>query len=144
MKNLVIYDSQFGNTQKVAEVIAETVKGRAVNVKDFSQKMLAGIDLLVVGSPIQGWRPLPSITALLTSLPANSLKGIKIAAFDTRVKMFLSGDAAGKIEKRLIELGGQTAVAPGKFFVKGQQGPLFEGELAKAQVWAKKINTAAK
>lgn len=40
MKLLVVYDSQFGNTRKIAEVIAETIRGKAVKVSDFKKEML--------------------------------------------------------------------------------------------------------
>lgn len=139
MTILVIYDSLFGNTQIVAETIAETVKGKSVRVTDFRKEMLDGVSLLVVGCPIHGWRPSEGATSFLTSLPTGSLKRVGVAAFDTRVKIFFSGDASGKINERLIELGGKSVAPPGKFYVKGKEGPLVEGELEKAKSWSRDI-----
>jgi hypothetical protein len=49
MGALVIYDSMFGNTER----IIREVKGKAVRAGEFKGEMLKGISLLVVGSPIQ-------------------------------------------------------------------------------------------
>jgi flavodoxin len=139
MNSLIIYDSQFGNTRKVAEEIAGTLKGKAIYVKDFKKNMLKSLNLLVVGSPIQAWRPTKQISDFLSSLPTGCLKGIKVTAFDTRVKIFFSGDAAGKINVALEKLGGEIVSTPQKYYVKGKEGPLVEGELDNARNWAKKI-----
>src|SRR5512141_159076 len=104
MKALVVYDSAHGNTKSVAEAIAGSLDGmqaRSVPVGDFKPGTLAAGDLLVVGSPINGWRPTPKITALLSALGDGSLQGVKAAAFDTRVRMFIHGDAAKKIAHAL-------------------------------------------
>jgi len=142
MNAFVVYDTQFGNTQKIAEAVAETVGAKAVRVAEFKTEMLVGISLLIVGSPILGWRPSEPTTAFLDSLSAGSLEGIRVAAFDTRVKMFISGSASDKLDKRLVELGGISVASPGKFYVKGKQGPLLKNELEKARIWAKDILAA--
>lgn len=56
MKALVIFDTNYGNTKFVADSIAgELGEGaRSVSVKDLRDSDLAGIGLLVVGSPIIG------------------------------------------------------------------------------------------
>lgn len=140
MTSLVIYDSLFGNTKKIAETIAEELKGKAVNVRDFKNEMLESVALLIVGSPINGWRPTKLIAEFLSSLPKESLKGINTAAFDTRIEIFFSGDASGKIDKLLVGLGGKSISKPGKFYVKGKEGPLIDGELENVKSWAKEIS----
>jgi flavodoxin len=141
MKTLVVYDSQFGNTKKVAETVAAVLKGKAVNVSDFHDEMLKGVTVLIVGSPILGWRPSVKTATFLSSLLPGSLVAMSVAAFDTRVNVFFSGDASKKIEKQLVSFGGKQIVPPGKFYVKGKEGPLTEGELEKAKTWAKAILT---
>jgi flavodoxin len=136
MKSLVVYDSQFGNTKKIAEMIAETVKGKAVHVRDYKKEMLTGVALLVTGCPIIGWRPSDGMVSFLSSLPEKSLIGVNIAAFDTRIKTFFSGDAVHKVNSQLMKLGGKSIVDPEKFYVKGKEGPLIDGELDKAKTWA--------
>lgn len=142
MKALVIYDSQYGNTKIIAETIAAELENASLEqVNSINASSLDGIDLLVVGSPIHGWRPSEKMIAFISGLKSNQLKGIKAAAFDTRAKFFLHGDAAGKIAKSLEEAGAEIAAKPEGFFVKGTEGPLLPGEQERAKDWAKAIKT---
>ncbi|HJV99653.1 MAG TPA: flavodoxin domain-containing protein [Arthrobacter sp.] len=145
MKSYVVYDSAYGNTKAVAEAVAEglkPVRAAAVSVTEFNPGILAGGDLLVVGSPINGWRPTPKITELLTQLGNGRLKDIKAAAFDTRVRFFIHGDAAKKMTKLLKEAGAHVISEPAPFYVRGTEGPLRAGELDKAATWAKSLASA--
>lgn len=136
MRSLVVYDSYYGNTQKIAETVADEIEGRLVKVQDFRKEILQDVTLLIVGCPIHGWRPSKPIADFLASLPRESLKGVEVAAFDTRIKGFFSGSASDKVNKKLVELGGKSVAPPGKFIVKGKTGPLAEGELENAKLWA--------
>lgn len=138
MKTLVIYDSAFGNTKRLAEEIANELGADIVRVTDASSGDLAKYELLIVGSPIQGWRPLEPMTNFLTSLPPGSLKGIKAATLDTRISLFIHGDAT---EKMAVDLkaAGAVVVSSEYFFVRGRFGPLKKGELERAVAWAKKL-----
>jgi menaquinone-dependent protoporphyrinogen IX oxidase len=59
MKVLVIYDSNFGNTKFIADVIAHEMDGetKVFSVSESSAVSFDHIDLLIVGSPIVGWKP---------------------------------------------------------------------------------------
>ena len=97
MKALVIYDSNLGNTKLIAETIAAglgegTCSLSVVNVKADD---LMGVGLLVVGSPIVGWKPTERMQQFLAGLKPGQLTGIKATTFDTRVKLFIHGDADG-------------------------------------------------
>ena len=148
MKTLVIYDSVFGNTEKIAQAIAAALGTAAIPVSQADTGQLRGLDVLVVGSPTRGFRPTKGINKLLNDLPKKHLAGVRIAAFDTRIdletidsKVFRfvvdkGGYAAKTIAKSLEKKGGQLS-APGEgFYVTGEQGPLKDGELARAVVWA--------
>jgi flavodoxin len=156
MKAMVIYDSAFGNTEKVAQAIGQAIGSPedaiTVRVGNVKPEQLAGLTLLIVGSPTQKFSPLGTITTFLKGLPNNGLQGVKVAAFDTRiteqaveevrilaffVKIF--GYAAEPIAKRLQKKGGELAIAPEGFYVGGTEGPLLEGELERAAAWARKI-----
>ena len=102
---LVIYDSTYGNTKKVAAVIAATLgtDAKCIYVSDVQLENLQ-TDLVIVGCPINAWHPTPKITAFLNDLGPSSLAGVKAASFDTRVDSFFSGNAAKKIAKGLVLL----------------------------------------
>ncbi|NMC36032.1 hypothetical protein GYA49_03220 [Candidatus Beckwithbacteria bacterium] len=154
MKIVIVYDSKFGNTQKVAENIAKSFGGKhKVNVlaaSKSSRKDLNKIDLLIVGSPTYGGRPTLAVQAFLDQIPAQSLKNIKVAAFDTRMLaqdqsaflktvMKIIGYAAPKILKTLVQKGGQAIVPAEGFIVTSKEGPLQKGELEKASKWLIKL-----
>lgn len=151
MKTLIIYDSYFGNTQKVAEQIAKTFSKdtTVLNVKDFKEENLKDIDMLIVGSPTRAFSPSENIKPFLKSLP--SLKGIKIGVFDTRldvkkidnkiltflVKLF--GYASEKIQKTLLKKEGIYTLEPLNVYVEESEGPLCNGEIEKIDKWTKGI-----
>ena len=143
MKVLVVYDSKFGNTEKVAQAIATalgTGEGiRLAKVDTITPQDATALDILIVGSPIQAWRPTKAIKAFINSLQPNVLSGVRAAAFDTGFRSWLSGSAAKKIEKALRRQGCLIVAPATKFLVAGTEGPLVEGELDKATAWAKQI-----
>jgi flavodoxin I len=143
MKALVVYDSQFGNTEAIARAIAGAAPrgvARAVRVGDVQAAELKAVDVLAIGSPTLGGRPTPAIKALLDRMPAGSLAKVRVAAFDTRMTLFVAklfGWAADRIMARLEACGGVPAAKPEGFIVKGREGPLADGERERAAVWAK-------
>lgn len=151
MKTLVIYDSVFGNTEKIAQSIAAALETYAIPVSQADAAQMTGLDLLVVGSPTRAFRPTEGVTHWLDGLPKNHLAGARVAAFDTRIDLetidskalrFLvdkGGYAAKTIAKALEKKGGQLA-APGEgFYVTGEQGPLKDGELERAADWVGRL-----
>jgi len=138
MKTLVLFDTNFGNTKLVAETITQALgkDARVVSVSDFTIQELEGVDCIVVGSPIIGWRPSEKMGKFLANLRSGQLNGCKAAAFDTRIKAWYSGDASKKIANKLKRAGAKIIVPPQAFFVKGKEGPLVDGEIEKAAKWA--------
>jgi flavodoxin len=162
MNALVVYDSQYGNTQRVAEAIARAIgdclgtpKGvKLLRASEVRPEDLAGVQLLVVGSPTQRFRPLAATTSFLKSIAADGLKSAGVAAFDTRLDVprvksralsffvWLSGPgayAAKHIADGLTQSGGRLLVPPEGFFVDGTEGPLQDGELDRAASWARML-----
>lgn len=143
MKAIVIFDSNYGNTQLIADTIAKKLGNNVphISVKDIKASDIDDYELLVVGSPIIGWRPTEKIENFLTSLNFDKLKSINAAAFDIRVKSFMCGNAASKIAKILQKSGAKLIVPPMGFYVKVQHAILFDGELEKAENWATSIKS---
>jgi flavodoxin I len=144
MKALVIYDSLYGNTEQIAKAIGGGIGGevKVVRVGEVKPEELGAYDLIIVGSPTQGGRQTVATKAFLDNLPADALKGKKVASFDTRGKSWIVkifGWAANRIADAVQAKGG-SLVAPGEgFLVKAVKGPLVEGEIERATAWAKEI-----
>ena len=144
MKALIVYDSAYGNTEKIARAIGGAITGevKVLRPGEVNPSDLQSVDLLIVGSPTQGGRPTPAIQDFLNKIPEPAIKGVNVAAFDTRFSTKLVGIfgyAAGKIANSLKRKGGTLILSPEPFFVKGKEGPLKEGELERAATWAKRI-----
>lgn len=141
MKTLVLYDSSFGNTAAIANKIAAQLGNdvRVMKVSEFSKGDLRDVRLLIVGSPINAWRPTLKTKDILESFLPDVLKGVKTAAFDTRIKSFISGNAAKRIQRALEKAGGETVLPGEGFYVEGSKGPLKEGETERAGKWADEI-----
>ena len=146
MKVLVIYDTNYGNTKKIAKAIASKLgkNTKTVSVTDLKKKDLKSVDVLVAGCPVIAWSPTDKMSQFLASLKDNELKGIKAASFDTRMKLFFYTDAAKKISKELIRAGAVIIATPQDFYVIKAKGPLRDGEMEKAAVWAANIKNSAK
>lgn len=145
MKTLIVYDSNYGNTEEIAKEISSTIgkNAQTVRVLNCSPDMLADQELLIVGSPINGWRPTVNLMELLKSLPQKSLAGVMATTFDTRLRMFFHGDAMKKIADMLTDKGAHIITEPRAFYVNKTEGPLGDGELKNAQEWARAIIEAA-
>jgi hypothetical protein len=157
MRSLVVYESWFGNTRRIAQEIAAALahEGQVDLVTvDEHLPSLEDVDLLVVGAPthIHGLSSKRSREGALTqgadgepgvgvrgwidTLP-NGACGPRAAAFDTRANkpVLLVGSAARGIARRLRADGYRLAIEPQSFFVKGTPGPLEDGELERASEW---------
>ncbi len=149
MKALIVYDSLYGNTEKIARAIAAAITPssdvKVLRVSEVAPSELGSIDLLIVGSPTQNGKPTKAIQEFLSKIPANALKNIRVASFDTRywyIKKIIAklfGYAAGPIADSLKAQGGYQAAPPEGFIVEGKEGPLKQGELERAAGWAKGI-----
>jgi flavodoxin I len=159
MKTLVVYETFFGNTEQVARAIGAALPAQAgaevVKVDEAIKGLPAGTDLLIVGSPTRAFRPTAGTMKYLNALPAGTLKGVNVAAFDTRMDVkevdskiltFMAsifGYAAKPIADRLVKKGGSLVLAPEGFIVKGSEGPMGDGELDRVAEWARKVYASA-
>jgi flavodoxin len=157
MKALVIYDSQFGNTEKIAQAIGDALAAGAettmLRVTGATPQALSGYDLLVVGSPTQRFNATETLSGLLDGL---ELVDVKAAAFDTRFDreevdsrvlrfaMKAAGDkawAATRIADLLAKAGATVISSPEGFIVEDTEGPLRPGEIDRAVGWAARLLT---
>jgi flavodoxin len=155
MKALVIYDSYFGNTERIAkamgEALAHECAAEVVPADQMTLERLQGADLVIVGSPTRSFRPTPGVTQWLKQTGGDELRGKRVAAFDTRIRLDTIGSkplrfmvktggfAAKAIAKSLVSKGGTLTAPPEGFTVDGEEGPLTAGELERAGAWARQI-----
>jgi flavodoxin len=146
MNALVVYFSKFGNTQKVAETIAEVLEAetslRIISSDKLSATELEDVDLLIMGTPTHRMNLPEAVQPIFEKLPRRVLRKMPTAAFDTSYKMsaFLARfTAAKKLARKLRKLGGMQIVPPETFLVMGREGPLYEGELYRAREWGRSI-----
>lgn len=155
MKAFIIYDSMYGNTEKIAQAIGEGLTGevKIVRVGDVNPSEIKTCDLLILGSPVHGGRATPALDEFIKKLPADSLQGKSVATFDTRFESESQGVglrllmsviryAAPRLAKALEKKGGKLVAEPEGFIVENKEGPLKEGELERATKWAKQLSPA--
>ena len=145
MNALVVYDSQYGNTERIATAIADTLRTtgdvRALRIDAAQPLDLEGVDLLILGSPTQGWRPTVATQTLLAKLMPEQLHGKAVACFDTRFQKprWMTGSAARRMADHFQRMGVRLLAPPESFFVGKTEGPLLTGELGRAAVWARAL-----
>jgi len=160
MRALVVYESMYGNTARIARAIGDGLAKRGVEVDVVAVDDVDAsfdVDLLVVGGPTHAHGMSSSSTRLtaqtddknpyddptlgaglrgwLKEIPAGN--GHAGAAFDTRFRhsALLTGSAAKGIAKRLEHHGHKVVTAPESFFVT-KDNTLETGEVERAEVWA--------
>lgn len=167
MKALIVVESMFGNTRKVADAVADGLRGHAsvevVAASEAHAPLLDLVDLLVVGGPTHAF----SMTRANTRDDAvrqgassgASATGIRewidrlhagphsemVATFDTRVGKVrhLPGSAAKSAAKALRKIGYTAVVPPESFWVADVAGPLLDGELDRARAWGEELAAVA-
>ena len=163
MRALVVYESMFGNTERVAQAVAdELARWMDVDLREVSQAPAAihdladMVDLIVVGGPTHAFslsRPSTREGAIgrgatqgsaevgvrewLEALPCGP-HSESLATFDTRVSKVrhLPGSAARKAERITRSHGYPRALSRESFYVEDVSGPLLPGELDRAREWA--------
>jgi flavodoxin len=156
MEVVVVCDSTFGNSARIADAIArgleERVLTRIVTAAAAIEAPFRPPDLLLVGGPTQRHGLSPTLRAFLDGLPRGSLRGVRAAAFDTRYRMtaLLSGSAAAQAVGHLRRTGCHLVMSPESFFMERDVPPmggkrrhalerLEDGEVERAVEWGRRI-----
>lgn len=113
MKAIVLYDSRFGSTEKIAKCLETGLRasGRIETVVCASTGDLLSIDslkeydILCIGAPTENMSASKSMKEFLGKLKDTDLSGKYGFAFDTKLDSRFSGSAAKYIEKELVNLG---------------------------------------
>ncbi|MFI6602382.1 flavodoxin family protein [Nonomuraea sp. NPDC050536] len=164
MYALVIYESMFGNTRRVAEAVAQGLSSHlsAETVEVSLAPAVVGgeVSLLVIGGPTHAFSMTKPTTrasaARQTTRPLISpgigirewldrahLEPVRAIAFDTRVR-HMPGSAARAALTRLHRLGARIAGPTQSFYVIDMTGPLMDGELERAREWGEELGAACR
>jgi hypothetical protein len=158
MRALVVFESMFGNTEVIANAIAEGLTGpmqvETVEVGVATTRVGDDVGLLVVGGPTHAFGMSRAGTRQDAGRQASAglvstgiglrewldalqrSTSVAAAAFDTRIsKPRLPGSAARAAEKRLRRLGFRVVAPAASFYVEGTMGPLVAGERERARRW---------
>jgi flavodoxin len=143
-KALVIYDTNFGNTEKIAQALASGLEEQGItvdciNVKNVQIDTLLDYDFLAIGGPTHGFGMSKPIKIFFKQLGTIDLRGKHTFAFDTKNPPRYWGSAAKGIEKRLKKLGANIVHSRTSAFVKGLKGPLHENMEAKFRTFGIEI-----
>jgi len=172
MRAIVIYESMFGNTRRVAEAVARglarTAEVRVARADEVRPGDLAAADLVVVGAPTHAWS-LPRANtrrqALATAnrddndlilepaadsspgvrewLLALDRLGVSGAAFDTRLRApWFLTGRASKSISRGLRHDGAELISPPESFFVDRQNHLYAGEDERARAWGERLGAA--
>ncbi len=164
MDAAVVYESMFGNSERVARAVAEGL-GESVRVSVLdvtepgaSPEALRHVGLVVAGGPTHALgmtRPMTRAEAVqrATGTVSDRATGLRewvesiprqdetrlAATFDTRVTKVkpLPGSAARGAAKVMRRAGFRLVVPPASFYVGDVEGPLDDGELDRARAWGR-------
>jgi flavodoxin len=136
MKAIVLFDTLFGNTERIAGSLARGlqeagVQAEPVNIKAARIDRLAEYDLIALGAPTQYFTASKPLKEFMERLDGLDLKGKRGFAFDTKLESRLSGSAAKFIEKKLQERGLDIIRPHGSAIVAGQKGAKIEEVVLK-------------
>ena len=143
---VVVYESRYGNTKRVAESIIEGIKEAGeVNVslkelKELDINSIPKYDVILIGSPNHIGGPTRGIKGFIDEFGKLRLEGKMFAVFDT----YMGRDfekAVKKMEKRISEKasGLKRIMAGLSIKVQGIKGPIVEGELPKCREFGRRI-----
>lgn len=170
MRALVVYESMYGNTRKVAEAVAlglgAPASARAISVAEVTATDVAGCDLLVVGGPthVHGMSRARTRHSATTVAAATESLGMdphadagirdwlaalepagphqKAAAFDTRAQgpPILTGRASKGITAPLRDAGFDVITDPESFRVSSEPSVSPE-EIERALLWGTSLTS---
>ncbi|MBN2540090.1 MAG: flavodoxin family protein [Bacilli bacterium] len=152
MKVLIVYDSYYGNTQKVAKSIEEKLNDvdvQLIKVDLITQDKVDVSDLVIFGSPTRAFNMTKKVKKALKSL---DYKTKKFWVFDTRMDVTEVGSkvlvklaarfgyAAEKMQSILVKRGAIKAMDYTYYFVKESEGPLYESVMKQVEEDVKALN----
>lgn len=147
---ILVYESKYGNTELVTEIIGEEIKNKGIEttlykLKELNLDKVGDYKAILIGSPNHFGGPTRSIRKFIDNLGKLDLKKMSVAVFDT----YMGNDfekAVKKMEKRINEKAPDLKlIIPGlSMKVQGLKGQIIKEELPKCKAFGDKIATQIK
>jgi len=123
---IVIFDSRYGNTEKVAKSLQNGIGEAGIETACFNEneieiESLKQYALIAIGGPTEAFHASKLMRDFLQKLKDSDFRGHFGFAFDTRFENALSGSAAKTIEKQLKGCGLEIIAPHESAFVIGRQ-----------------------
>jgi menaquinone-dependent protoporphyrinogen IX oxidase len=116
MKPCVLYFSRTGNTKRMAEAISEATKAPIFAIASSEPSVVADFDMLILGTPVEGFRPAKETVDFVERLPKT--EGKKAILFCTHA--LWKGSTFKVLEKELSSKGYHTILSVSKKMKKDQ------------------------
>jgi len=153
MKTLIVYDSFFGNTEKVAnklyEILSKSQKAKLAHVSEAQNLPIEAYDLIVVGSPTRYYKPTGAIVSFVRELKTTP---VNVAFFDTRLDAeghWLMGPmerifkfASDTMETLVRNTNAKQMISSLGVYVTGTEGPIARNAMKDVENWAKLLTAA--
>jgi len=135
MRILVMYDTMYGNTERVAKLVAGelTACGHEVSFRrqsESGEEDFIGVPLWIIGSPTRWGRAPFRFGTLLKNAVKDAGKDHDFVVFDTRYEAVHSG-AADRIHRMMTRGGLRPLLPPQQFIVDGKELRADQEERAK-------------
>ncbi len=129
MKACILYISHTGNTRRMAEAMADSLKTPVFNIATTEPSVANNFDLLIIGTPVTGLKPAPEVLSFLARLPQG--EGKKAILFCTYA--LAKGGTLKIMEQELAKKGYSTILSVSKKGVKPNKADFSDAidEIAK-------------
>ncbi len=137
-KVILLYDSMFGNTKKVALTLGRGLEAGgllvdAMHIKDFKKDKLEKYDIIGIGGPTHMHGTSKSMKSFLSTIKHQKLLNKKGFVFETKASFPMAGSAAKKILAKLKKMKVKLVYPKITGIVSEREGPLEEGTLIKME-----------
>lgn len=139
-KGIVVYDSNFGNTERIARALARGLEEKGaeiycLRIDEVDIERLSWCDFIGIGGPTHILKTSKPMKAFLEKLRTVDLSGLKGFSFDTRNESRMNGrrwllleNSAARVIEGVLRSRRVEIVRPRhSALVDGREGPLHDG-----------------
>lgn len=138
MKVIILYDSKYGNTKKIAIYLTRGLESGGIHVdtisiQDFNISELKNYDVLGIGGPTHNRGLSTPMKLFLSKIKHKKLTEKKGFVFETKLSVPFSGSAVKKISKYMKIMKIPQLHPEISAVVLGKEGPLEDNTLSKME-----------